>query len=262
MHKRKILVGDLLSFWGPKSGIKERDFDRLRVESNPVLKEVFNLIRTIPVVVDVKRMTQRYVGLDPKNWWGWSLDEMFGEGVESYVNLIHSEDLIIHQQANHLLMKTLADCSCEEKHQLRILLNFRLRKSNGAYVQISQLTQILELDAEGNMHTLLVLLQEINHAGKAPKSYIRFWGVPRHERLYEFQSGSQEMKEFGRPTKREEEIISLLITGQDSQQIANELFISKHTIDTHRRRILQKFHLRNTHELTQLVSLTRLLDHC
>jgi len=41
-------------------------------------------------------------------------------------------------------------------------------------------------------------------------------------------------------TKREFEIIKLISEGHSSEQIAEKLFISKHTVDTHRRNILHK----------------------
>jgi DNA-binding CsgD family transcriptional regulator len=206
-------------------------------------------------------MVQKYVGIDPQQWWGWSLVEMFGEGVKSYMTFIHPEDLIIHKRVNHLLLETLADCSYEEKHNLRIVLNFRLRKSDGSYVQISQLSRVLELDADENIQTLLVLLHENNYLSDPLKFFIRFWGISRKEKLYEYRMANDELIELGLPTKREMEIIRLLNSGQDSQQIAEQLFISKNTADTHRRRILQKLCLKSTSELTHLVSITRLLDN-
>ncbi len=50
-------------------------------------------------------------------------------------------------------------------------------------------------------------------------------------------------------TKRELEIIELLSDGKNSQQIASDLCISKHTVDTHRRKMLSKSELGNTAEL-------------
>lgn len=50
-------------------------------------------------------------------------------------------------------------------------------------------------------------------------------------------------------SKREKEILELILQGNTSQQIADELFISKNTVDTHRRNILDKNNLKNMHEL-------------
>jgi len=41
-------------------------------------------------------------------------------------------------------------------------------------------------------------------------------------------------------TKREIEIIELVVQGKSSKEIGDILFISKHTVDTHRRNIIQK----------------------
>ena len=50
-------------------------------------------------------------------------------------------------------------------------------------------------------------------------------------------------------TNREYDIINCISEGLDSEQIAEKLFLSKHTVNTHRRNILSKTGVRNTHEL-------------
>ncbi len=50
-------------------------------------------------------------------------------------------------------------------------------------------------------------------------------------------------------TDREIEVIKLLIEGKSSKEIGEILFISKHTIDTHRRNILEKTGTKSTNEL-------------
>ena len=52
---------------------------------------------------------------------------------------------------------------------------------------------------------------------------------------------------------REIEIIELLLEGKSSQQIADKLYISKHTVDTHRRNIIEKTGVKNSGVLINLV---------
>jgi len=54
-------------------------------------------------------------------------------------------------------------------------------------------------------------------------------------------------------SEREMEIITHLSKGMSSQEIANEMFLSRHTIDTHRRNIHTKTGTRNTVELLNLL---------
>lgn len=47
-------------------------------------------------------------------------------------------------------------------------------------------------------------------------------------------------------TKREKEILKLIADGLSSQQIADKLFISIRTVETHRQNLNQKLDIRNT----------------
>lgn len=53
---------------------------------------------------------------------------------------------------------------------------------------------------------------------------------------------------------REIEIVELLLEGKSSVEIAECLYISKHTVDTHRRNILEKTGTKTTVELTRIVN--------
>jgi two-component system nitrate/nitrite response regulator NarL len=52
-------------------------------------------------------------------------------------------------------------------------------------------------------------------------------------------------------TKREKEIVSLIIDGLTNNEIAKSLFVSNRTIDTHRKNVLSKLGLKNTATLVK-----------
>lgn len=53
-------------------------------------------------------------------------------------------------------------------------------------------------------------------------------------------------------TKREREILKLICDGKLTREIADELFISLHTIETHRRNILSKMEVKNTAHMVRV----------
>lgn len=57
-------------------------------------------------------------------------------------------------------------------------------------------------------------------------------------------------------TRREKQILQLLVQGMTTKEIAAGLFLSKLTVDTYRKNLLQKFSVKNTTELLML-----LVDH-
>ncbi|MFC0427153.1 MULTISPECIES: response regulator transcription factor [Chryseobacterium] len=62
----------------------------------------------------------------------------------------------------------------------------------------------------------------------------------------------QELTTTPRLTKREKQILQFLAKGKTSNEIADELFLSPLTVDTHRKNLLQKFSAKNSAELVHI----------
>jgi DNA-binding NarL/FixJ family response regulator len=73
-------------------------------------------------------------------------------------------------------------------------------------------------------------------------------------------SESVEIKKPGQLTRRETEILRLLSEGLTTSEMAEKLFTSKRTIETHRQNILEKTHTKNTAALIKLAMTQGLLD--
>jgi DNA-binding NarL/FixJ family response regulator len=72
----------------------------------------------------------------------------------------------------------------------------------------------------------------------------------------DFYKGEKEGTKRGRKialdlTKREHEVLELVATGKSNQEVADELFISIKTVETHKTNILEKLGLKNTAELVR-----------
>ncbi|ASZ12676.1 response regulator transcription factor [Chitinophaga pendula] len=64
--------------------------------------------------------------------------------------------------------------------------------------------------------------------------------------------GSTALKSLPRLTRREHEILQLIADGQTTADIANHLFLSPLTVETHRRNLLQKFEAKNVATLIKI----------
>ena len=65
-------------------------------------------------------------------------------------------------------------------------------------------------------------------------------------------SASNQSKSKAIITGREREILKLVVQGKSTHEISDALFISKHTVDTHRKNLLSKLNVKNTAELVQV----------
>jgi DNA-binding NarL/FixJ family response regulator len=65
---------------------------------------------------------------------------------------------------------------------------------------------------------------------------------------------SHESKDLPILTRREKEVLELIAAGLTNQEIAEKLFISYTTVDTHRKNLLQKFNAKNVAVLINLAT--------
>lgn len=122
----------------------------------------------------------------------------------------------------------------------------QLRKlfSVGCFSIVSKLIGINEL-----VYAISVIMSGENYFGKEYSEY-------SIESQIKFDStndiGKKQLTDFiENLSDREEEVLSLLASGLTSKAIANKLFLSRRTIDTHRMHISQKFNLKGSAELLQ-----------
>lgn len=70
----------------------------------------------------------------------------------------------------------------------------------------------------------------------------------------------QENNDLPLITRRESEILKLIADGLTNQEIADKLFISAFTVDTHRKNLLLKFNAKNTATLVKIVVSKGVID--
>ncbi|MDQ1151467.1 response regulator [Sphingobacterium zeae] len=81
------------------------------------------------------------------------------------------------------------------------------------------------------------------------------------DRAKELYTGAvSTMKSLPRLTRREKEILILISNGLTTNQIAEKLFLSPVTVETHRRNLLTKFKVKNMIKLVQFAMKHKLLD--
>lgn len=69
----------------------------------------------------------------------------------------------------------------------------------------------------------------------------------------------QELPQVPLLTRREKEVLKLIADGMTNQQIAEQLYLSLHTVDSHRKNLLAKFNLSNTASLIKTAAKMNLI---
>jgi DNA-binding CsgD family transcriptional regulator len=131
----------------------------------------------------------------------------------------------------------------------KVRYDIRFKKKDGGYARILYQGILLEHDEAGRFLRTLSVHSDITYLkqeGKPVLSFIGMEGEPSYVDVVSNKTFVESKEEF---TKREKQVLKLLIEGKPSKEISDLLKISKQTVDTHRKNMLHKKHLSNTGEL-------------
>ena len=84
-----------------------------------------------------------------------------------------------------------------------------------------------------------------------------FFSAVRWDSLAEYQKSSK--SELPLLTPREKEILELIAEGYTNPQIAEKIFLSQFTVDSHRKNLLAKLNVKNTASLIKLAVENKLI---
>ncbi|TDQ76616.1 LuxR C-terminal-related transcriptional regulator [Sphingobacterium yanglingense] len=216
-------------------------FDHGRIFADrPVLNsEVMNLKR-YHFIMDCFGNSIDFVSLSLKNILGYEPNQFTSEFLMS---IIHPDDVAYCMESERKAIELMDKLYFEDHYRFYFKYSYRVRKKTGDYIFIKQSYQAIEIDERGHMSRSLVFHEVAEDDFQRKENDFtmidRMKNRPVHvENHYDL-------------SKREVEVLDLIVQGKSSKEIAECLFISEHTVNTHRKKILAKTTAENFLELRQ-----------
>jgi len=151
------------------------------------------------------------------------------------VEIIHPEDQPIIIEAVKKGYATLYNVF-HEPLELVLSFAYRLKHKDGHYLRVLRQTSPIAYNREGVLAYYMSIITDISGVSNDTQVFLQCTGSRKP--IPDFNT-----EKFYRNvllTKREMDILVLLREGLNSHDIAGKLFLSRHTVDTHRRNILKK----------------------
>ena len=168
------------------------------------------------------------------------VEEMLGYKPEEFnfnslVNYVHPEDIDTLTAVMYAVVDYVT--ANQSIPELTLSITYRVRKKNGNYIKVLRQTSIgrHKYDPQAIYHNNV--LTDISFMKSGPGVEWTFDAPdfnPDNVKMYVPQNNARFF------SVREQEVLELIDKGYTSNAIAKALFISKHTVDTHRRKMLQK----------------------
>lgn len=130
----------------------------------------------------------------------------------------------------------------EKVMKYKVSYDYRLKCKDDSYKWILQQVTTIQTDDHGAVIRVLGVHTDVSHIKTDNQpSGLSFIGLEGELSFYNVALDNLTfLPSVQLFTKREKEVLKLIVEGKTSQEIANQLYTSKNTIDTHRKNILRK----------------------
>lgn len=203
-------------------------------------------------IFDLAKMQHVYVSSKFEGLLGWDLVEARKPGHEYIDARMHPEDLEHLDRVSSQFFDLFLKIKNEDRQNIehyKMIMDYRTKQKDNSYVRVIEQHKLLEFDDRDNIWLSLSILDLSPDQDISSLCRYRIINSKTGE-LYHFPN---QIKENSLST-REQEVLALLARGLISKQIADQLFISVNTVNTHRQRIIEKLSVSNTTEAVQYVS--------
>ncbi|MCB0804443.1 MAG: PAS domain-containing protein [Bacteroidales bacterium] len=219
-----------------------------RISKADCQKKSYNFFNNYPLlpsqalyVLDIKDMTIPYQRGITK-LLGYTKEEFTWELLDEFY---HPED---HERYVHLvkISNEWARSLKPEPFTVEASIDYRVRKKDGTYLKIYRQSTIFENCVDKSIKSVFSLISDISGIKTDTSVNLSVIDLKSGRVLLEDAESEHKPIIF---TEREKEIIMLMKTGLNSSSIAEHLQISRHTVDTFRRKMLKKTGCKNTIEV-------------
>lgn len=136
-------------------------------------------------------------------------------------------------------------------------ITFSYKRKNGTYIQLLQKSIVVETDDSGYPLLFLRYGYDISHLVKPSAGLII--NNPHETLVWDYSITKKCLEQVNLLSTQEKKILYFLAEGKPSKEIADEVFLSPHTIDTHRRNLLKKMNCIDTTALITFAKMTGLI---
>jgi PAS domain S-box-containing protein len=172
--------------------------------------------------------------------------------VEHLLAAMHPDDLPYFLQFEQKVQEFFNELSAEKVLKYKVSYDFRIKSKQGNYLRLLHQVATIQINEEGGGNRVIGIHTDITNLKKENGSSLSFIGLDGEESYRDVlraKTADSDRLEIQGLSKREHQILTYILQGKTSMQIADILFISRFTVDTHRRNILAKTNCRNTNEL-------------
>jgi len=229
-------------------------------EINPQTKLLLDYIsilnNCIIYISDVTKNQYLYISPNANELLGFSPTILKEKGLQLVAAKTQEDDKKILVLFEAKLASFIYQSSKNTRKSFYYSYDYRFENANGNLVRILQQNFFIEWDENGNPLKKLGIAEDIDFIKTDERQILRVIYDHKITKIA-YNNTNKNLYEIPPISSRQQEVLELLNKGLGSHEIGTLLDISSHTVDNHRRALLEKFFVRDT---TALLWLARKWD--
>lgn len=187
-----------------------------------------------------------YVSESVKQVLGYHKAVLNNSNMASFMRLVPEEDRFFLMKVYAHIYDYYQQIPTEDKGFYRFDFNYRVQRADKRFISVVQQIMFLQSSPNGFPLIELSLLTDFSTYKNSPQIQLQIFKL--EDGIYKKVISYQYDENLDKLTEREREIIDLIAIGLTDKEIADKIYISLHTVKTHRKHIVQKTNSRNTVE--------------
>jgi len=244
--KLELFNSEANKIWTKAVGVSPREQLNFELSMHKKLLNYFQVGDYYYMVFNVPMLDLEFVSKQVEAVLGYHPQEFT---MQTLLDIIHAEDQPYFLNFEHKIADFLLSLPIDKLMRYKMRYDFRVRKNGGDFIRILHQSTVIEHDQNGGITRTFGVHTDISHLkteGKPVLSFIGLDGEPSYINVdvTKIFTISNEIL-----SKREKQVLLLIMDGKLSKEIGEQLHISKQTVDTHRNNMLLKTNAKNTSEL-------------
>ncbi|WP_426293350.1 LuxR C-terminal-related transcriptional regulator [Dyadobacter endophyticus] len=214
-------------------------------------RNFFGVLSQFPCVnwvVDVRTQTYTFISNNTHEHFGFPIDSYISIGPKFQDSIKHPEDRTHSRSLLRQVWHVLGDIPPLSRSNFKFSHDYRIVKPDGKIIRILEQNSVFQQDPAGNITHLLGVCNDITEWKKTGSQLASLSSIIDKQC---FLFVADPVKSDAILSRRELEILKLISEGHSSKFIADKLFISFHTVNTHRQKMIEKTKTRNASGLVQ-----------
>lgn len=201
-------------------------------------------------IFDCSNSQLHYLSENVSKILGYDHQLLLSKGRSFLMEILHPDEASTVVQSIIKSWEFIKSVPVIHQKSYKVSYDFRIRKSDGNYIRLLQQHAVMNLDKKGNILFVLGVCTDITHWHKDNQLTLSIVGPEEEQSFFCVSSGKkQEVRQT--LSGRQKQILILLSEGFCSREISEQLNISHHTVNVHRRNMLDKLKLNNTISLVK-----------